>query len=409
MNLDKIYSQKSFSPWVFVTYICSCKCPYCMIPEMKCTNKNMSYDTFIKMCKITEKLINNGTYNEAHFRLSGGEPFLAFDNYKDTVAKYQKKYLKKMTFGILTNLTCFSDEMADWMEKNNIGMQISLDDLINGKPLFSGRSSSEIVLKNIQKAQSRNIGFSFNTVLDIDKTKDLTGLANFVSSFKNIKWGLNASYTENDPNRINEVIKIFDDCIFQLVKRGFDINNKLRFYNTTVGTGRGGCTAGVNSFAIGTNLEVWPCQSLCNQGELGFFDENIKNTLMMTLSNEYFSERRMRPECADCSILGLCRGGCRATHEYDNVNDVVCQIRRNIIEKLMTGYYFKNTHQNCNHQHNNVYTQCSKSNYSYITDYDDTCGNTNECINEDNGLDKIIDDFLSNSEEKIEVETPDII
>jgi sulfatase maturation enzyme AslB (radical SAM superfamily) len=181
---------------------------------------------------------------------------LAFNRYKDIVAEYQKKYPNKMTFGVLTNLVKFNDEMADWMEENRIGMQISLDDLVNGKPLANGQSSSELVLKNIQKVQSRNIGFSFNTVLDMERTKDLTKLANFVSTFKNIEWGLNASYTVNEPNKINEAIKIFDGCIFQLIKRGFDINNKLRFYNTVIGQGRGGCTAGINSFAIGTDLEV---------------------------------------------------------------------------------------------------------------------------------------------------------
>jgi len=79
--------------------------------------------------------------------------------------------------------------------------------------LANGQSSSEKVLENVQKVQSRNIRFSFNTVLDAEKTKDLTGLANFVSSFKYVEWGLNASYTENDQGKVNEVIGIFDDCI----------------------------------------------------------------------------------------------------------------------------------------------------------------------------------------------------
>ena len=433
MNLENIYKDKSLNPWVFVTYNCSCKCPYCMIPDVEFKNRTMTSDTFRKMCKITENLINNGTYDQAHFRLSGGEPFLVFDNYKDIVVEYQNKYPGKITFGVLTNLTHFTDEIADWMEENRIGMQISLDDLVNGKPLKNELllSSSELVLKNIQKAQSRNIGFSFNTVLDIDKTKDLTRLANYVSSFKNIEWGLNASYNENDPNKINEVIKIFDDCILQLVKRGFDIQNRLRFYNTTVGQGRGGCSAGINSFAIGTNLEVWPCQSLCDKFALGYFNENIKELLMKHPRNEYFRERRMRPECSDCSILGFCRGGCRATHHDDKVNDVVCQIRRNIIEKLVSGYYYQNqcNHQNRQYQCNNKIDEClyeddkhhfnelnmtnnelEKIKDAYTWKRSNT-GYSWDCSNmkiEDNGLDKIIDDYVSNNEEKTEVETPDI-
>jgi radical SAM protein with 4Fe4S-binding SPASM domain len=388
-----------------------------MIPEMKCEEKSMSSQTFRKMLETTEKLFNNGTYNQAHFRLSGGEPFLAFNNYKDIVVEYQRKYPGKMTFGILTNLTHFYDEIADWMEENNIGMQISLDDLISGKPLKNGKSSSETVLKNIQKVQSRNINFSFNTVLDIERTKDLTRLANYVSSFKNIEWGLNASYTENDPNKINEVIKIFDDCILQLVRRGFDIQNRLRFYNTTVGQGRGGCSAGINSFAIGTNLEVWPCQSLCDKFALGYFNENIKELLMKHPRNEYFRERRMRPECSDCPILGFCRGGCRATHHDDKVNDVVCQIRRNIIEKLASVYYYNNV-QNYNHsKHCGNYDlkvgEClpNKNDYSWKQCSDDGTGWKWDCSNmkiENEGLDKIIDNFVSNNEEKTEVETPEL-
>jgi sulfatase maturation enzyme AslB (radical SAM superfamily) len=73
MNLEKIYQSKYFSPWVFVNYNCSCKCPYCMIPEMKCDERTMSSETFRKMLETTEKLFNNGTYNHAHFRLCGGE------------------------------------------------------------------------------------------------------------------------------------------------------------------------------------------------------------------------------------------------------------------------------------------------------------------------------------------------
>lgn len=352
MNLENVFESKYLNPWVFVTYDCSCKCSYCMVPEMKCSEKTMSPETFRKMLEISEKLIENGTYDSFHFRLSGGEPFLVFNNYKDTVTEYRKKYPNKITFGVLSNFTIFNDEIADWMELNNIGIQISLDDLENGKPFRDGQSSSEIVLKNIQKLQTRNIRFSINTVLDITKTKSLIPMANFVSSFKNLEWGLNASYTEKDKTKIEKVIKIFDECIFQLVKNGFDIYNKLRFYNVTVGQFRGGCTTGVNSFAIGTNLEIWPCQAMCDQEFLEYFDEDIKETLMTSPLNEYFRERKMRPECSECTILGLCRGGCRATHHDDGINDVVCEIRRNIIEKLFFKKYY--TQNNCNSECDNT-------------------------------------------------------
>jgi len=322
-----------------------------MIPRVESQVKTMSTKTFRKMLEVTERILDTGAYDQAHFRLSGGEPFLAFDSYKDVVTEYRMKHGGRIGFGVLTNFVKFDDEIADWMEANEIGMQISMDDLVDGKPLVDGSSSSERILKNIQKLQTRNIGFSFNTVLDVEKTKSLVSLANFVSSFNNVEWGLNASYTENDQSKIDRTIEIFDECIFHLVRRGFDVHNRLRFYNTIVGQGRGGCSAGVDSFAIGTNLEVWPCQSWCDREPIGVFDENIKETLKAADGNSYFRDRRMMPKCSECPILGACRGGCRATHDQAGINDVVCQIRKNIIGKLISGYYW-NGGQNCGRSRN---------------------------------------------------------
>ena len=214
---ENVTNAKSFSPWVYITYNCNCRCPFCMVPDMSCAgDKTMSPETFRKMLEITEKLFEKGDYEQTHSRLSGGEPFLAFDNYKVIVTEYRKKYPSKMFFAMLTNFVIFNDEIADWLEENSIGMQVSIDDLVNGKPLVNGKSSSELVLENIQKLQTRNINFPFNTVLDIERTQDLTKHANFVSSFKNMEWELNASYTEKDASKIDQVIKIFDVCIFLL-------------------------------------------------------------------------------------------------------------------------------------------------------------------------------------------------
>ena len=356
---EKEFEFKNISPWVFVTHNCTCACPYCMIPKIDGSpEKNMTSETFRKMLEVTEKLLEKKIIEKIHFRLSGGEPLAAFHKYKDIVTEYRKKYNNDMTFGILTNGTIFTDEIADWMNENKIGTQVSLDDLISGKPLKNGQSSSEKVLANIQKMQRKGINFAINTVLDITKTKDLTELANFVISFKDMTWGLNASYTETDENKIKEVIDIFDKCIFQLVKRGFDIYNKLRFYNTIVGKRSGGCSAGVSSFAIGTNLEVWSCQTLCDGDPLGIYSEDIKERLETSEKNKYYYNKGLMRRCVDCPVLGECRGGCRSTHSNIKINDVVCRIRINILTKIMNGYYHQNNTQNCscnehNHDHGN--------------------------------------------------------
>ena len=63
-----------------------------MVPDMSCAeNKTMPPETFRKMLEITERLFEKGVYDQAHFRLSGGEPFMAFRNFKDIVTEYRKK------------------------------------------------------------------------------------------------------------------------------------------------------------------------------------------------------------------------------------------------------------------------------------------------------------------------------
>jgi len=85
---------------------------------------------------------------------------------------------------------------------------------------------------------------------------------------------------------------------------------------------------------------------MCNFEPIGFFDEIIKETLETAPGNVWFRDRRMLSECSDCPVLGVCRGGCRVTHHDKEINDVVCQIRKNIFGKLLSGYYTKISNSN---------------------------------------------------------------
>jgi sulfatase maturation enzyme AslB (radical SAM superfamily) len=80
-----------------------------MVPKMDVPDMVMSPETFEKMLMITEKLFEKGDYGNATFRLSGGEPFLAWKNYAGLVSKYTEKHNGKMRFGLLSNLTILTD------------------------------------------------------------------------------------------------------------------------------------------------------------------------------------------------------------------------------------------------------------------------------------------------------------
>jgi radical SAM protein with 4Fe4S-binding SPASM domain len=347
-----------------------------MVPKIG--NNSMSSETFEKMLIITEKLFEKGDYDNAIFRLSGGEPFMVWKNYADLVTKYKEKHNNKISFGILTNLTILTDEIIEWMLKNKLSCQVSLDDLENSKPLNNGESSSPIVLKNVERLKAAKIPFSINTVFDYSKTKSIKKLIDYVCQQPISQYGLSASFTINDNTYIDEIIDQIKLAILRLKENNFDIINKFRFYNEIVNQPGRTCHAGVGIFALGTNLEVWSCQSMIDKKPLGYFDENLKELLATSEENKYFYNRTLLPQCTDCNILNWCRGGCRAVHLTDmKAVELTCKIKQEIINFILRetqNNNYRQSHQhNCNHHSNN---------------------------NSNNDLDNIIKDYVKNLKEE---------
>jgi radical SAM protein with 4Fe4S-binding SPASM domain len=336
-----------------------------MVPKKETDTISMSPETFEKMLFTTEALFKKGDYDSASFRLSGGEPFLVWKNYADLVEKYKEKHKGKMSFGILSNLTILTDDMIEWVAKNRIGIQVSLDDLEKSKPLNNGESSSPLVLKNIERLRKAKICFNINTVLNYENTKSLRDLVDYICSINPLNWGLSASFTLHDDTYVNEIMDVLKLGILRLRDNRFDIRNRLRFYNEVLNQPGQTCHAGgCGVFALGTKLEVWSCQAAIDKKPLGYFDEDIKELLATSEDNAYFRNRTLLPQCTDCSVLNWCRGGCRAVHLTDmKAVEITCKIKQEIINFMLkeTQGYTTSNNCGCNHSHNEL--------DKYIIDY----------------------------------------
>jgi radical SAM protein with 4Fe4S-binding SPASM domain len=361
-----------------------------MVPEIDAPGVSMSSETFEKMLYVADSLIKKGEYSFIGFRLSGGEPLLVWENYADLITDCRRKS-KPFGFGILSNLTKLTDDMVDWLKETKIGIQVSLDDMVDSKPFSNGESSSAAVLENIEKLRNAKVGFSINTVFDYTKTKSLYELVDYICSLGQIHWGLAPSLTLNDEVHIEEIVDVLKLGILRLRDNGFDVLNFLRVYNEVINKPGHSCSAGVGLVTLGTNLEVWPCQSLINTPPLGYFDEDIKTLLATSEANKYFYNRTLLPQCTDCDVLNWCRGGCRAVHLTDKkAVDVTCRIKQKIIPFILKEMYNNNR---------NGYRNYSTSN----------CG---ECHNHqlDGGLDDIIKEYILEHDKTgpMFVETPSL-
>jgi sulfatase maturation enzyme AslB (radical SAM superfamily) len=79
--------MKNITLWIFATNECNCCCSYCkeMLDNSEVMSKQ-NWNSLFSMC-LTLKELNK--YDYFHLCISGGEPLLAFENYKDVVAYYR--------------------------------------------------------------------------------------------------------------------------------------------------------------------------------------------------------------------------------------------------------------------------------------------------------------------------------
>ncbi|GHV51341.1 hypothetical protein AGMMS49579_06450 [Spirochaetia bacterium] len=132
-----------------------------------------------------------------------------------------------MKFGILSNLTILTDDMIEWLVKNKIGIQVSLDDLEQSKPLNTGENSASLVLKNIERLKEAKVSFTINTVFDYSKTKSLKKLIDYVCQQPISQYGFSASFTINDDTCIDEIMDQIKLAILRLKENRFDVRTSI--------------------------------------------------------------------------------------------------------------------------------------------------------------------------------------
>lgn len=147
-----------------LTKRCNQKCSYCFVDAEKMNDKR--HDMSLKVVrKIVDFILS--VPGDKTIEFQGGEPTLNFGAIKETTEYIKKKQSKdKITLSIQTNLTNMDDAKLEWLMKNKININSSLDGpreihdksrLLEG----SGKGSYDSVLSWKKKIQSRyksNIG-----------------------------------------------------------------------------------------------------------------------------------------------------------------------------------------------------------------------------------------------------------
>lgn len=161
-----------------VTQNCNLRCDYCAYSgkyeNRVHTNKEMTMDTAIKSI---DYLFKHSEQNERGVSISfyGGEPLLKLQFIKECVAYVEEHYPDRLvSFGMTTNGTLLTPEVADYLVAHKFNITISLDGSREShdanRKFVNGKGSFDVIMNNIKQANLHNKDFikhlRFNTVLN---------------------------------------------------------------------------------------------------------------------------------------------------------------------------------------------------------------------------------------------------
>ncbi|MBP9211074.1 MAG: radical SAM protein [Saprospiraceae bacterium] len=327
---------------IFVTQQCNLRCTYCYIDKKP---ETMSLDVAHKVVEFIYKksILTNEEVNIGFF---GGEPLLRFNLVKKITQFIKNHPLycpDRVNITIVSNGTIFTDEIATFINENEIGFGISCDGPPSVQDLYrvtlSGNGSSEIVEKNIKRAKKSLSRIMVNAVYTPETLYKLAVTVEYLTSIGvrhiylnpdfSAKWRL--EHVKMLPEIYEEIgslymkyyleerphfISLIDSKIAVILREGY---GKLER-----------CRMGQAEFAFTTQGDIYPCERLVGDGKNDHCIGNVFDGLTQQVSLCHKAEgAEMNAECTHCGIKDYCMNWCGCSNymssgSYNRVGPFLC-------------------------------------------------------------------------------------
>ena len=365
-----------------VSHDCNLRCRYCFASTGDFgTGHRMTMDGETAKRAIDWVVAKSGKRRNIEVDFFGGEPLMAMDTVKETVAyarSLEEKHDKCFRFTITTNGVLLNDETIDYINREMSNVVLSLDGRpqVNDhmRPTVNGKGSYQVIVPKIQKlvagrgTKDYYVRGTF-TRENLDFSEDVMHLASL--GFRHVSVEP-ASGPLEDPFAIKaedlpKVEAEYERLAALLLERG-DVN----FFHFNVDLAQGpcvikrlrGCGAGCEYVAITPDGDIYPCHQFVGKEEYrmgsvfdGTFDRELSGT---------FAEQNIytRPACRECWARFYCSGGCSASNllvngDITKSNEVACAMERKRLECAIalnairagmgSGEYTGCNHTDCNH------------------------------------------------------------
>ena len=340
----KFIQSRVPTPAISVCYMilseqCNLACKYCFLGNNNSQKRDlfslesMSKETADKALDFFIQQIQMGNHNsEAHKPILifyGGEPLMNFsvlEYVADKVGKMRKKVdcLKNIEMSVITNGVLLDHDKLIRLKELDVAIAISVDGFTEASNAMrvdrAGNSVFTHILKTLNDCKSLGIDISLSVTLSEETIKDTQNVLELIDAYGINGFGFNIMMSDENfviPNKYNEeAAQFIIDSFIEFRKRGIYEDRMMRklisFTNSQVYYSDCAATAG-GQIVIAPDGSVGICHG-CLSGKK-YFITDIYDSTFCASENKYFIEWSQlspvnRPECLECSALGICGGGC---------------------------------------------------------------------------------------------------
>lgn len=353
----------------YVTSKCNMMCKYCF-ERNKHNDKDMSLETVKDGLEAFSSFLrenNKEDYKLIKVNFFGGEPLIRFDLIENSY-KYIHKIIdphgKDLKITINTNGTLLDDKKIEWIVKNRIHVYLSIDGLKaqndKNRVFKNGQGTFDTIIEKlkilINKADSEYIEKYLTILVTVtaNNIKQIEDLIIFLKSLgiKNIS--LNAAFNCAISGSSNfDWTTLSKEQVDTFIENAIDLQHRM--YNSDLHIGgmwgyipnrlkKGGlsfCQAVGYEIGISADKNLYPCP--CTFGDIKLMVGKLEGKhFRFNRSFEKWQQRKVTniPKCADCSISGICRGGCPGVAILNNKN-IYSPQQCNFWEKFVEAYIDK--------------------------------------------------------------------
>ncbi len=345
---------------LFVTQNCNLQCRYCFVRHFNKNNNGfMNREIAFKAVDLLLEQ-REGKYCEIDF--FGGEPLLNFPLVRDVVAYAREagyRRGKEFTFTLTTNALSLTEEVATFLNKENINVILSLD----GRPAVNNRlrltadgdGSYEHVLPRIHNFLAGRGYTNYYirgtyTVYNLDFSKDvehLLGEGFDYLSLEPVVAPRSAEYALH-PENLDLLEQEYDRLVDLFLERRAQ-GRPFNFFHFNLDLEKGpclykrlsGCGAGGEYLAVAADGSLYPCHQFVDVQEfcLGHLGEpaplvNFQEGEKVAVSAD------QREACLSCWARYLCGRGCAAVSYFlagdlKHVDIFYCALQRIRLERAL--------------------------------------------------------------------------